>query len=69
MLTTIARTSPFTGKINTMDIDIDPKGFALWQSGTVIQNALPDLTPDEREFLMTGITPEEWEDLFGGEED
>jgi len=26
------------------------------------------LTPDQREFLMTGITPEEWEAEFGGED-
>lgn len=35
-----------------------------WQSGTLIQNAMPHLNADDREFLMTGITPEEWEKTF-----
>ena len=29
----------------------------------LIQNAMPNLSADEREFLMTGITPEEWAEL------
>lgn len=34
-----------------------------------IQDALPGLTNDEREFLITGLTPQEWEDKFGGLDD
>lgn len=26
----------------------------------LIQDAFPELTPDEREFILTGITSEEW---------
>jgi len=26
---------------------------------------MPDLTPDEREFIMTGSTSEEWDAAFG----
>jgi hypothetical protein len=29
----------------------------------------PNLTPSQREFVMTGITDEEWEEAFGGEEE
>jgi len=29
---------------------------------------MPDLTPDEREFLMTGYTPADWIQIFGPEE-
>lgn len=35
-----------------------------WQSGTVIQRAMPHLSADEREFIMTGITPSEWDEIF-----
>lgn len=31
----------------------------------LIQDALPELNPDQREFLISGTTPEEWEELFG----
>lgn len=60
----IIRTSPFTGTRNaySFGIDADTFGKALseWQSGELIQNAFPMLDADEREFIMTGITPEEW---------
>jgi len=29
-----------------------------------IQVAAPELNADQREFLMTGMTPEEWDDGF-----
>ena len=34
-------------------------------AGQSIQTVVPMLSPDEREFLMTGITPELWEKIFG----
>ncbi len=63
----ITRKSPFTGKTNTLDIPVTVEQLAEWQAGTLIQDAMPNLSPDHREFLMTGITPTEWEDAFGGE--
>ena len=62
---TITKTSPLTGNINTMDIDVSEEQLAAWQGGVLIQRAMPNLTPDEREFLMTGYTPEDWEEIFG----
>lgn len=61
----ITKTSPFTGKENTRDIPVTPEQIAAWQSGVLIQNAMPNISADDREFLMTGITPEEWDDMFG----
>ena len=29
-----------------------------------IQDIFPNLSEDEREFLMTGVTAEEWDQLF-----
>jgi hypothetical protein len=26
---------------------------------------MPNLTPAEREFIKMGITPDEWDDIFG----
>ncbi len=43
--------------------EVTEEQYRNWQSGTLIQNAMPHLSPDQREFLMTGITPEEWETL------
>lgn len=36
-----------------------------WQiKGNYIQVAFSEFTPSEREFIMTGITPQEWNELF-----
>lgn len=62
----ITKKSPFSGKSNTMEIVMEPEDYERWKTGgDSIQECLPYLTPDEREFLMTGITPEEWEKTFG----
>lgn len=61
----IGRVCPFTGKYNEQEIDVTPKQLAAWQNGALIQEAMPNLTADEREFIMTGITPEMWEATFG----
>ena len=33
-----------------------------WENGVLIQNAFPMLTPTEREFILTGMTDEEWDE-------
>jgi len=40
----------------------------LVRDDKLIQEAFPFLNPDEREFLLTGITPEQWDAIFGKEE-
>lgn len=46
------------------------RGWESWQiSGNYVQDAFPTLNADQREFIMTGITPEEWEAMFGSEEE
>ena len=61
----IIRTSPFSGKTNSMEIKVTLEQLSSWQvDGVLIQNAMPHLTPDEREFIKTGITPEEWDSAF-----
>jgi hypothetical protein len=62
----ITRTSMFTGVIHTLEINVTPEQIARWQGGELIQNAMPNLTPDEREFIKTGVTAEEWEAAFDG---
>lgn len=64
----ITKTSPLTGLTHTRDITAKPEDLNRWKTqGGLVQNVMPYLSADDREFLMTGITPEEWEDAFGGE--
>ena len=61
----IRRTSLFSGKSRVMDIPVTEDQLERWQNGELIQNVMPNLTPDQREFIMTGITSEEWDEAFG----
>lgn len=61
----ITRTSPFSGKTNTREIPVTQEQIDAWRGGVLIQDAMPNLSADDREFLMTGTTPEEWKELFG----
>lgn len=45
------------------------QSWFFWMSGKKVQDAFPYLNADEREFLMTGITPDEWKKIFGESED
>ena len=61
----IVRTSRISGNTNVMDIDITTDQFLSWINGSLIQDGMPDISADEREFIMTGITPDEWDAMFG----
>jgi hypothetical protein len=61
----VTRRSIFTGKLNTMELPIDLEMFQVWRSGGgLVQNVFPQLNADQREFLMSGATPEEWDAIF-----
>ena len=60
--------SILTGKMNTMDLPIFTQDyermFKDWQeNGKLIQEVFHMLTPEQREFIMTGVTPQEWDRL------
>ena len=60
----ITRTSLFSRVTRTLDLPVTEAQLDAWASGELIQNAFPDLSPDDREFLKTGITAEEWEQMY-----
>ena len=66
-----AKKSPFTGILHEVDIpyytqeDFETR-YKAWQEGRVmIQEAFPEAPADLREFLKTGITPDEWRKFVG----
>jgi len=62
----IKKTSIHSGITRTLTLDVTMEEYDAWLNGELIQNAMPRLNADEREFIKTGITAEEWEELFGG---
>jgi len=65
----ITKTSTLSGIERTMDLPITEEQLKNWEDGMFIQKAMPNLTSDQREFLITGIVKEEWEELFAGYDD
>lgn len=64
----ITRRSMLSGKQTTKDLPITPKELEYWKNGEHAQNVWPHLSADDREFIMTGITKEEW-DAMGGDDE
>lgn len=44
--------------------DVLSAALARFEAGAYIQDAAPELDASEREFVLTGITPAEWDKLF-----
>ena len=63
----LERTSMISNKTTTMELPITNAQLNRWEQGELIQNVFPDLTPDQREFIMTGITGEEWKEEMTNE--
>ena len=64
----ISQISPVTGNMNTMDLPISLAQLSEWKNGGLIQNVMPHLDPDEREFLISGCAPGDWDLMFSAEE-
>lgn len=63
------RKSLLTGIVRERNLDVSEAEIDAWENGALIQDALPQLSAADREWLLTGITAEEWEKAFGSEGD
>ncbi len=55
-----------TGEI--YEITVSYKKYVSWECGELIQNAFPNLSRYECEFIKTGSTPAEWDEMWKEEE-
>lgn len=61
----VTRTSILTGKTNTISLPVTQEQLDLYEnSKELIQNVMPNLTNEQREFVKTGITGQEWNKLI-----
>jgi len=60
------RTSMFSGVTRTRDLCVTEDQVKDWANGAMIQDAFPQLSASEREFIMTGVLDEEWDMLISG---
>jgi hypothetical protein len=49
---------------NNIELIVSASGFRAWQGGALIQRALPELTPSQRESLITGYCDRCWDAMF-----
>jgi hypothetical protein len=59
----ITRKSLISGEVRQREIEVSSDQLDNWRNGKNIQDACPDLSADDREFIMTGSVPEEWDSL------
>ena len=60
-------------EMSSMDLDIEYTEFVLglrqWLQGALIQDVFPKASSEEREFIVSGLTPEVWDAIFGESEE
>ena len=67
-LSKVQRKIPWSGVVHERTINVDVVAFDEWKTAfeakaedvLSLQNAFPNISAGDREFLFSGITPEEW---------
>ena len=65
----VVAVSALTGQKHAAPLEITEAQVYDWVNGASIQDAMPQLSAEGREFLMTGITQVEWDSLFSETEE
>jgi hypothetical protein len=59
----ISKQCTATGEVFSLVVDLSQ--YKKWEGGMLIQDAFPHLHKAYREFIKTGTTPSEWDEMFG----
>ena len=67
----VTKQSVITRKMNTIELPITQEHLDMYETvgDILVQDAFPNLDIGQREFLISGITPQEWNETFGEEGD
>ncbi len=65
----VTRQSLISGETRTREIDITMEQYTRWLTGVLIQDVVPHLSLSDREFLISGSTDEEWDELLPPDEE
>jgi hypothetical protein len=65
----IRRRSQITGIVRERNLDITEEQLNRFFSGELIQKCFPNLSVGDREFILSGITEEEWDTTFSDSEE
>jgi hypothetical protein len=59
----VKRTSLISGITREKDLDVTKDQIQRHRDGEKLQNVFPHLSQSDREFIKTGITDEEWNEM------
>lgn len=65
----VYKTSVLTGNKNFMFLNVDEWQLFAYKNGGLVQEVFPDLTDVEREFIVTGMSPEEQAEYYNSFEE
>ena len=66
----ITRVSAWSKKETTLDLPVTEEQLERYHNREdLVQNIFPNLTPGQREFIMTRYTEEDWAEMFPPEEE
>jgi hypothetical protein len=60
---TVSRNCVITGK--PYAVTVSKKEWEKYEAGELAQDAFPDLPAADREFIISGVSPEGWKSVFG----
>lgn len=66
---TVTLTGPYFDRPGERSVTVKVSALAAVAEGAYIQDAMSDVSLDDREFLMSGMSPEGWDDLADDEDD
>jgi hypothetical protein len=61
----ITRKSAISGINRTIDIPVNPEDYTIFMEGYAsIDETMPYLSAEHRDFILSGITSDEWKSAF-----
>jgi hypothetical protein len=58
----LSKECPFCREVST--VLVVPSEYTAWQAGEFIQTAMPSLSADERELLISGVDSDCWDEYM-----
>lgn len=63
----VIRVCPYCKEQRSREINVSSSQLYDWMAGTLIQNAMPQLSTEEREFMISGSHSECFDKAFSDE--
>jgi hypothetical protein len=62
-------TRPCVSCGHSTTLSLNAIGYERWRRGAFVQDAFPQMPPEQREMLISGTHPECWTKMFGEDDE